>query len=271
LDGPQRASVLELAAVIEAADGAPPLSDQARTLLGSSDVRHFVATTDSAIVGYAQLDGSVAEVVADDPAPLLDAIEAAAPDVELWAHGTGSRLLPVLTERGYERLRLLWQLRWPVSPLTAVPFAAGVTVRPFEVGRDEAAWLAVNAAAFAHHPEQGGWTLADLQAREAESWFDPAGFLLAVNDADELLGFHWTKRHSQALGEVYVIAVAPAAQGMQLGKALLIAGLAHLVEGGVSEVLLYVDDDNAPAMALYEKYGFARADHDAQYRAPSPS
>ncbi len=177
------------------------------------------------LVGYAQLDGSVAEVVADDPAPLLDALEAAAPDVELWAHGTGSRLLPVLTERGYERLRLLWQLRWPVSPLEPVPFPDGVTVRPFEVGRDEAAWLAVNAAAFAHHPEQGGWTLADLQAREAESWFDPAGLLLAVNGAGELLGFHWTKRHSAALGEVYVIAVAPAAQGLQLGKALLVAGL----------------------------------------------
>lgn len=269
LDAPERASVLELADSIEAADGAPPLSDQARRLLATDQVTHFVARSGDAIVGYAQLepDDGGAEVLGAPESldPLLDALQSTAPQLRLWAHGTRSRLLPVLDARGYVRERTLWQLRWPAAPLPPLTVADGVQIRLFVVGSDEAALLAVNAAAFAHHPEQGGWTLEDVEAREAESWFRPDDVLLAER-AGELVGFHWTKRHSSSLGEVYVLAVAPAAQGMHLGATLLIAGLTHLTEVGSTEVLLYVDDSNTTAVALYEKYGFRRFDHDVQYR-----
>jgi mycothiol synthase len=269
LDSPERAAVLELAASIEADDGAPPLSDQARSLLTSDQVAHFLARSDEQIIGYAQQQDGAAEVLGrpDSLDALLDALEAAAPPLHLWAHGTRSRLLPVLDDRGYERERTLWQLRWSAVPLPAIDRPADVALRSFVVGADEAALLSVNAAAFAHHPEQGGWTPADLVAREGEPWFDPDGILLAER-AGELVGFHWTKRHSPTLGEVYVLAVSPAAQGLHLGRSLLIAGLAHLVEGGSREVLLYVDESNTTAVALYEKYGFRRHDHDVQYRYP---
>jgi mycothiol synthase len=283
LDARLRASVLALAEVVDAADGAPPLSDEARTQLGSDRVRHFVATVGTGgghgeLAGYAQLSATGAAELLGTPeavAELIDRLiaQAAAANrpLEIWAHGNNSRLQPVLSARGFDQLRVLWQLRWPATPIEPVTLAEGVRLRPFEVGRDEAAWLEVNAAAFVHYPDQGGWTITELAAREDEPWFDPAGFLLAVNERDELLGFHWTKRHSPTLGEVYVIAVAPAAQGMALGKALLIAGLSHLVAGGATEVLLYVDDTNTSAIALYEKYGFSRYNRDVQYRLPAPS
>ena len=82
-------------------------------------------------------------------------------------------------------------------PTSATP-AAGVDVRAFRVGTDEDAFLAVNAAAFAHHPEQGGMDPADLDDRIAEPWFDPAGLLPRLARASELLGFHWTKVHATA-------------------------------------------------------------------------
>jgi mycothiol synthase len=268
----QRVSVLELAAAVEATDGAPPLSDQARSRLPTDVVRHVLASADGVTVGYAQLDGAAAELVGEPDAlePLLDAVQAISPaatGLVLWAHGQRSRLLPVLERHGYRLERVLWQLRWSVTPLDAVPPPTGVILRPFEVGRDETAWLAINAAAFAHHPEQGNLTIDDLAERESEAWFDPAGFLLAVTEASgELVGFHWTKRHSPSLGEVYVLGVAPLEQGRQLGKVLLVAGLEYLRRTGVTEVLLYVDESNPAAMALYEKYGFRRHDRDAQYR-----
>ena len=111
-------------------------------------------------------------------------------------------------------------------------------MRPFRPGRDEDAWLRVNARAFATHPEQGSWTAEDLRLREAEPWFDPDGFLLAwrgdPDDGGVLLGSHWTKVHppgdvgDEPVGEVYVLGVDPDAQGMRLGRALTDLGLAHL-------------------------------------------
>ena len=145
-----------------------------------------------------------------------------------------------------------------------VPLPLGETTdletRPFEPGRDEAAWLEVNNAAFDWHPEQGGWTMDDLLARQEEPWFDAEGFLVHERDG-RMAGFCWTKIHpaddyrAEALGEIYVIAAHPEFHGLGLGRALTVAGLAHLAET-VSTGMLYVDADNAPAVALYERLGF---------------
>jgi mycothiol synthase len=271
-----QSEIRALATAIEDEDGAPPLSDQGSIQLGSGRVRHVLARADGRIVGYAQLDSAIAavpalEVLAQPEAldPLLDAVETDTAALDIWAHGQRSRLVAVAERRGYTRARVLWQLRWPVRELPPVALYEGVTLRAFVPGQDESAWLAVNAAAFAHHPEQGGWTLADIQAREAEPWFDPAGFLLA-EQGGAVIGFHWTKVHSQQLGEVYVLCVDPKAQRMHLGTALLLAGLAHLRAGGITEVLLYVDESNTSAMTLYEHYGFTRFDSDVRYRYSHP-
>jgi mycothiol synthase len=141
-------------------------------------------------------------------------------------------------------------------------------VRSFLPG-DEAELLRVNAAAFADHPEQGRMDAAELTERMSEPWFDPAGLLVA-DSGDGLLGFHWTKRHSASLGEVYVVGIDPAAQGIGLGKTLVDAGLRHLRDRGADDVLLYVESDNLPAVRLYEGLGFthAAADTHVMYERP---
>jgi mycothiol synthase len=173
-----------------------------------------------------------------------------------------------------KEFRELRQLRRPLDPaLDDVPeprLPEGVTLRTFVPGQDEAAWLAVNAAAFAHHPEQGGLGPQDLQDREAEPWFDPAGFFLAFRGA-VLAGFHWTKVHAaEGLGEVYVVGVAPSEQGSGLGRALTAVGLRHLArDRGLSTAMLYVDADNLPAVAVYERLGFTTYEIDLMYRTES--
>jgi mycothiol synthase len=156
-----------------------------------------------------------------------------------------------------------------------------VRVEPFVPGRDEEAWLRVNARAFADHPEQGRWTAEDLRVREQEPWFDPAGFLLAwrgePGTGGTLLGSHWTKVHppgdaaDERIGEVYVLGIDPDAQGMGLGRALTDLGLAHLRSRGLAEVLLYVEEDNAAAVALYERTGFRRWSADVSWRRVPPA
>lgn len=147
--------------------------------------------------------------------------------------------------------RDLWQMRVPL-PLAET---TDLVTRPFVRDQDEAAWLEVNNAAFAWHPEQGDWTVDDLRQREDEAWFDPEGFLLHERDG-RLAGFCWTKVHEEPpVGEIYVIAVHPDFAGQGLGRALTVAGLSHLA-ATTDTGMLYVDADNAPAVKLYEDLGF---------------
>ncbi|MDQ0922540.1 mycothiol synthase [Pseudarthrobacter sp. W1I19] len=189
-----------------------------------------------------------------------------------WSHGNHEAAADLAARYGYVPVRELWKMRMTTTAadLPDVVLPDGVRIRAFVPGQDEEAWLAANRAAFAHHPEQGSLTRADLDARMAESWFDPAGFLLAVGRDGRLLGYHWTKVHPRhgthpAVGEIYVVGVTPEAQGSGLGKALTVAGIKHLQSLGLHAVMLYVDADNAPAVALYRRLGFTRWDMDVMY------
>jgi mycothiol synthase len=193
--------------------------------------------------------------------------------LRLWAHGDLPAAAALAAATGFERFRALWQLRRPLGessseqPLAQPALPAGRTLRTFVPGQDEDEWLALNARAFAKHPEQGGWTRHDLELREREPWFEPAGFFIA--EADGLMaGFHWTKVQDPGLGEVYVVGVDPAEQGSGLGRALTLAGLHHLRDRGVPQAMLYVDEDNVPAIRMYQALGFARTRIDAMYRRP---
>jgi mycothiol synthase len=195
--------------------------------------------------------------------------------LRVWAHGHLPAAHGFAHAHGYQRVRELWQMSRPLTdPLPDAPLPAGFTLRAFRPGQDDDAWLAINAAAFAHHAEQGAWEVADLQQRMAEPWFDPAGFLLLVDDATgELAGFHWTKVHADAadgagagrVGEVYVVGVAPGYQGRGLAKPLTLAGLQHLRGQGLARVILYVDGDNEAAIRTYSGLGFTRSALDVQY------
>ncbi|MDQ3943962.1 MAG: mycothiol synthase [Actinomycetota bacterium] len=173
---------------------------------------------------------------------------------------------------GFSHGRELYQMRRSLPHPEAARWPAGVRVRRFVPGRDEEAWLAVNNAAFAGHPEQGAWDIETLRRREDEEWFDPAGFLLA-EDGDGLAGFCWTKVHQggDMIGEIYVIAVDPSRQGTGLGRALVLGGLASLAERGCRTGMLYVDASNESAVDLYRALGFDVHHVDRAYVAHVPA
>jgi mycothiol synthase len=205
----------------------------------------------------------------------LDAAVQAAADqgggeLRCWIHGDGPSdvarvAVPALEAAGFTVERTLHQLRRPL-PVDDL-MVPTIPTRPFVPGKDDDAWLAVNNRAFATHPEQGAWSEAQLQERMREPWFDPDGFLL--HDADgELVGFCWTKVHADTeppMGEIYVIAVDPAAHQRGLGKGLVVTGLDHLAERGLRTGMLYVDASNGPATHLYARLGFTLHHEDHAY------
>ncbi len=190
------------------------------------------------------------------------ALAEASSRVTAWSHADHPAAAALARSLGFEAVRALWVMRRDASPVE-VPSVEGVTIRGYRPD-DASEVVRVNAAAFAHHPEQGSMDAANLAERMAEPWFDPAGLLVA-DAGGGLWGFHWTKQHSDALGEVYVVAVDPAAQGRGLGRALTAAGLTHLAGLGVREIILYVESDNAPAIATYSHLGFSHTETHVQY------
>ncbi|HEX7462381.1 MAG TPA: mycothiol synthase [Dermatophilaceae bacterium] len=165
--------------------------------------------------------------------------------------------------------------------LPGVDLPDGFRSRQFIVGQDEDAWLRVNARAFADHAEQGGMTRHDLDLRIAEPWFDASGFILIEDTrgaVPTLAASHWTKILPAAgpavnptQGEVYVVGVDPAYQGLGLGRAVTVLGLAHLRERGVTEAMLYVEADNVAAVATYSRLGFTRFAVDVMYSRSIPA
>lgn len=265
------AEVTRIADAAEAADGASPLDEAARMALADG-----VATVTVADGGFTLLhDGDLSLAVHPDSrgrgvgGDLLQRVASYDGALVAWSHGNHPAAARLATAYGWERVRDLWVMRRPTSlPLPPLDLPEGLRIRSY-TDADADAIVAVNAAAFASHPEQGAMDRDNLARRMAEPWFDPAGLLVA-EDASGVLGFHWTKQHDAALGEVYVVGVSPQAQGRGLGRLLTLAGLHHLAGLGIDEVLLYVESDNAPAVAVYSRLGFGHADADThvQYRRP---
>lgn len=268
----QRARVSALVSAATDADGVPPLNEEAHLLLGRPGARHWLVSEGDDLVGYAQWqpDNATGQLVVHPDARrrgvgtrLLAALQAEMDAAAVWAFRDLPAAQGFAATRGLVPVRGLLVLAKLLDDVVTPEPPAGVTLRPF-TDADADAFLATNAAAFAHHPEQGHFSRADLAARQAEEWWDPAGLLLAV-DADGVAGFHWTKRHDATTGEVYVLGVHPRAAGRGLGGVLLRAGLAHLARAGLRRVILYVDADNTAAVRLYERGGFTRDHADVLY------
>ena len=286
LDPDALARIEELIEAGVLADGVAALGGHVREALGTSAV---AVRTVPARDGSGRL-AAVAAHHADDPAEILvhpaerrrgwgrrmvaAGIGRAG---RVWAHGDLPAARRLAAGMGLRPSRELLRMAAPLGgDLESPRWPAGVRVRTFEVGRDEEQFLAVNGRAFSWHPEQGRLDLAGLRTELAQPWFDPAGFFLAVDASDRLLGFHWTKVHADGsalgrVGEVFVLGVDPLSEIRGLGRPLTLTGLEYLTRQHVPTVILYVEGDNVPALRLYRDLGFQVAATDVVYAAPPGS
>ncbi|MBJ7339932.1 mycothiol synthase [Mycolicibacterium sp.] len=282
LSGADQRQIADLLAAATAADGTAPVGDQVLRELPHDRTGHLVANVDDVVVGYLNL------VPAGDDAPAMAEV-VVHPDARrkgigsalirtglakgghgsrVWAHGNLEPAKATAAALDLVSARELLQMRRSLRDLPAVTVSDGIRLRTYAGPSDDAELLRVNNAAFSWHPEQGGWTDADVAERRAESWFDPEGLFLAFDaDTGALLGFHWTKVHGPALGEVYVVGVDPGAQGRGLGATLTLMGLHHLADrlGASADVTLYVEANNSAAVKTYERLDFGVFSADVAY------
>ncbi|MFG1931390.1 mycothiol synthase [Mycobacterium sp. NPDC048908] len=286
LSSDEQEDIRELIAAATKADRVAPVGDQVLRELAHDRTRHLLAVDAGQLVGYLNLtvEPPMAELVVHPGARrrgigsemMRAGLSAGGADARIWAHGNLEPARATAAAVGLVVARELLQMRRPLTDLPPIRTPDGVRITTYSGPADDAELLRVNNAAFAWHPEQGGWTEAEIAERRAEPWFDPAGLFMAFDSRDsphdKLVGFHWTKRHNADLGEVYVVGVDPAAQGRGVGAALTLAGLHHLAERlSQSEqptVMLYVEADNSAAVNTYERLGFEVYSVDAAYAAP---
>ena len=297
LQADEQRAVRELVTAATEFDGVAPVGEQVLRELGHERTDHLLVTSDDRVVGYLNLsaprdgEAGMAELVVHPQARRRGigatmaraALAKTGGGNRFWAHGTLAAAQATAAALGLVAARELVQMR---RSLRDVPDAGspgpGVQIRTYAGTDDDAELLRVNNAAFAEHPEQGGWTEADLAERRSEPWFDPAGLFLAFGDSDsdqrgKLLGFHWTKVHldEPALGEVYVVGIDPSIQGRGLGKILTAVGVEslarRLADSGTADaeptVLLYVESDNVAAVRTYQRLGFTTYRVDTAYAA----
>lgn len=292
LTAEEQQRVLEIVSAATEFDGVAPVGEQVLRELGQERTGHLITGSGKTISGYLNLssprDGEVAmaEMVVHPQsrcrgigtAMARAALARTAGRNHFWAHGTLEPARATAAALGLVKVRELVQMRRSLRDLSEPVIPAELLVRTYAGTADDAELLRVNNAAFAYHPEQGGWSAAQLEERRNEPWFDPEGLFLAFDDsssddAHRLLGFHWTKIHADqpGLGEVYVLGVDPSAQGRGLGKVLTSIGLASLAQrlSGSTEptAMLYVESDNVAAVRTYERLGFTTYSVDTAYAA----
>jgi mycothiol synthase len=272
-------------------DNVAPVGEQVLRELAHRRTEHLVVTDrdpsgSERVVGYLNLtpgqdDGlGMAELVVHPQSRrrgigtemIRAALSKTAGRNRFWAHGTLESARATASAVGLVPVRELVQMRRSLHGITEPSVPDGIRIRTYAGPTDDAELLRVNNAAFAQHPEQGGWAPTDLAERRAEKWFDPKGLFLAFDEkTDALLGFHWTKVHTDepGLGEVYVVGVDPSAQGSGLGGLLTSVGVAYLARqlaaAAHPTVMLYVESDNTAALRTYRRLGFTEHSVDTAY------
>lgn len=272
-----RSRIQELLRRVTKTDGVRPVNESADLVIAGQRPGHFLmAMDDEIIVGLAVLDDRDSTIqLAVHPdhrrrghgKALLRAAAKASPQSSVWAFGTQAGATALASSLELRPTRELLKMARPLGDETRPVVPDGWTIRSY-AQEDAAGVVATNAAAFTHHPEQGKLTLDEFRDLTEQAWFSAEGLLVATPDGTaDVAGFHWTKRHDDEVGEVYVLAVHPDRSGHGLGRVLLEEGLAHLSVIGCTEVILFVEASEERVVEMYRSASFVTINTDTSYRS----
>ncbi|MBT3942730.1 MAG: GNAT family N-acetyltransferase [Chloroflexi bacterium] len=189
-------------------------------------------------------------------------------------HHANKRLQTVMIAAGYEQIRTFNELKYRPAPAYLEgdyrPLPAGVTLRPFVVGSDEASLASVQNAAF-----EGSFGFAPNTPEQIAGYVAMRGApedILIAEDAEsgEVIGYVWTSVNEgeggESTGMIEMTGVRPDQRGRGVGSAVIAAGLRPLRERGVGAVDLEVDGENLSARRIYKDLGFKKTGEQYWYQ-----
>lgn len=255
-------------------------------ILGARDVR--VTARGDEETPVVESWGSVAagEHSGDAAAALLFAAEARARNL-LVERGRSAGIMQVRCDEddvsgarsfessGFRRARPLVSMSRPhVDDIAEPVVPAGIVLRSYHIGSDDAAWSnAFNDAFSDHWGGFMGMRLPLWRHYVSDPCFLPAISLVAV-DGGEIAGFchgridpELNALNRRSVGMIRYVGVRPRWRGQGLGAALTRAGMIALRDAGMTSVALGVDAENVTgAHRIYERLGFAVVGRQSMFR-----
>ena len=181
---------------------------------------------------------------------------------------THSDMQHLLSRHGMKVVRSLWKMRWESEDVPEVSLPPTFAVRSLVTGQDEHRLTELQNVAFGENWGFSPNTVEQIRARVANNKGGPESIIFITEEESEPAAYNWTMFFEDAdapSGVIAMTGVHPDYRGRGIGRAVVTAGIAYLVERGAAFVDLEVDADNTPARELYLTLGFRKVGQSVWY------
>ena len=173
----------------------------------------------------------------------------------------------LLSSHGMDVVKSLWKMRWQREEVPEVNLPEGFATRSFVMGQDEQVLTELQNVAFGENWGFSPNTVEQIRVRVKHNSGGAEGILFITEDGKPT-AYNWTMFFAderEPSGVIAMTGVHPEYRGRGIGRAVVTAGIAHLVERGANYVDLEVESENAPARELYLTLGFRKVGRSVWY------
>ena len=173
----------------------------------------------------------------------------------------------LLASHGMEVVKSLWKMRWEGEDMPDVSLPAGFAVRSLVAGEDEQTLTDLQNVSFGENWGFSPNTVEQIRVRVEHNSGGPESVIFITDDGTPA-AYNWTMFFAddrEPSGVIAMTGVHPEYRGRGIGRAVVTAGIAHLVERGANFVDLEVESENTPARELYLKLGFRKVGSSVWY------
>jgi mycothiol synthase len=204
--------------------------------------------------------------------PLLDAAvnrarNAGVAAVHVAIRDTAAEPVEMVKNRGFVEVTSNLELkldRKDAARLEDQPLPSGLSFRKMRSSAETLLLTRVQNTVFEGHWGFSNNTPEEIQARLDLPASGPEHVRFAENADGDVAAYIWTAlewHNDQTCGSIWMTGVMPQFRGSGIGKAVVHAGIKHLLAEGATDVHLEVVGHNSAAVRIYEHAGFKIVGH----------